>query len=665
MKAIILAAGASKRLRPLTDGIPKCLIRIGKKPILAYQLDAVDAAGIKEAVIVVGYLKHMIQEHVGNSYRNISSITYIENPDYDTTNTIYSLYLAGDAFRGHDFIYFNADVLMHADIVRGLVRHEGGNVLAVDYVSCGEEEVKFVTNTDNRIIKLGKYISNEEAEGEFIGVAKFGQGITEPFIDRLKHYSEEGQRNLFFEKAVEDVLIEDTFYPLDVSHIPSIEIDYPEDLEKAKNTIYPEMMRYGVFSDAVQSKIAQRGFKPQPNIKNKLALHPIKDFYNRHSLRSCTTGTSPKGTSSLRSVAVGRTTGTSFDRARYKSNSGIAYYLDASIHQIPSIVYIAYETGGTIYTESELTFQIIRREHPSLDVQLCGTVAEIGAKLAAAGIRVIVHSDFSYKFFKKLPGLKHVQVFHGTSDKKYDYMKFVADYDLFFISGNDAYERYKKKGLLKKGTGILIGYPKLDRVFRSELQRDEELRRLGLDPGYKTVLYAPTWTDKELNSSWKRFRGVLVEKKPDDINFIVKLHPNLTRYRAEEVDRFRTVLESRNRTLLLDKVPDIVPVMAASDLLLGDISSVTREYLAFRRPLIFLSTKPRWLWNKKKTKLWDCGRVVGEPDEVWELVYDVLQKPNEYEHQINSHLQNTFYKPDGRAALRAKEAIYRLLHEGA
>lgn len=599
MKAIILAAGASKRLKPLTDGIPKCLIRIGKKPILAYQLDAVDAAGIKEAVIVVGYLKHMIQEHVGNSYRNISSITYIENPDYDTTNTIYSLYLAGDAFRGHDFIYFNADVLMHADIVLGLVRHEGGNVLAVDYVSCGEEEVKFVTNTDNRIIKLGKYISNEEAEGEFIGVAKFGQGITEPFIDRLEHYSEEGQKNLFFEKAVEDVLIEDTFYPLDVSHIPSIEIDYPEDLEKAKNTIYPEMMRYGDFSDAVQR------------------------------------------------------------------NSGIAYYLDASIHQIPSIVYIAYETGGTIYTESELTFQIIRREHPSLDVQLCGTVAEIGAKLAAAGIRVIVHSDFSYKFFKKLPGLKHVQVFHGTSDKKYDYMKFVADYDLFFISGNDAYERYKKRGLLKKGTGILTGYPKLDRVFRSELQRDEELRRLGLDPGYKTVLYAPTWTDKELNSSWKRFRGVLVEKKPDDINFIVKLHPNLTRYRAEEVDRFRTVLESRNRTLLLDKVPDIVPVMAASDLLLGDISSVTREYLAFRRPLIFLSTKPRWLWNKKKTKLWDCGRVVGEPDEVWEVVYDVLQKPNEYEHQINSHLQNTFYKPDGRAALRAKEAIYRLLHEGA
>jgi CDP-glycerol glycerophosphotransferase (TagB/SpsB family) len=253
-----------------------------------------------------------------------------------------------------------------------------------------------------------------------------------------------------------------------------------------------------------------------------------------------------------------------------------------------------------------------------------------------------------------------VQVFHGTSDKKYDYMKVIADYDLFFISGDDACERYRQKGLLKKGTGILIGYPKLDRVFRNELQR------LVLDPGFKTVLYAPTWTDKELNSSWKRLlRKVLLENKPDDLNFIVKLHPNLTRYRADEVDRFRKLLESRKRTLLLDRAPDIVPVMAALDVLLEDISFATREYLTFRRPLIFLSNKPRWLWNKRKTKLWDFGKVVDEPEKVWEVVFEVLRKPEKYQHQIFSHLQKTFYKPDGRAAIRAKEAIYRLLDKAS
>ena len=51
------------------------------------------------------------------------------------------------------------------------------------------------------------------------------------------------------------------------------------------------------------------------------------------------------------------------------------------------------------------------------------------------------------------------------------YRKDVLDYDLFFITGKESYERYKILGLLKKGTGILIGYPKLDRVFNGVLDK--------------------------------------------------------------------------------------------------------------------------------------------------------------------------------------------------
>ena len=50
------------------------------------------------------------------------------------------------------------------------------------------------------------------------------------------------------------------------------------------------------------------------------------------------------------------------------------------------------------------------------------------------------------------PGVKHIQVFHGTSDKIYDYRRDIMDYDLFFISGHEAHKRYEKRGLLKKGT---------------------------------------------------------------------------------------------------------------------------------------------------------------------------------------------------------------------
>ncbi len=244
MKAILLAAGASRRLQPLTKDTPKCLIRIGEKTIIEHQLDAVDYAGIGEAVIVVGYLKDRIIDFLGNRYRGIRHITYVENPDFMVTNTIYSLYLARDFFLGDDFIYFNADVLFHRDVVSLLVSSSEKNVLAMEYKKCGQEEVKFATDARNRVIKLSKEISPDEAEGEFIGIAKFGSSISHAFIDTLAAYAARGERNLFFEKAVEDILGVEIFYPLDVTHIPNIEIDFPEDLKKAQEEVYPAIIVY-------------------------------------------------------------------------------------------------------------------------------------------------------------------------------------------------------------------------------------------------------------------------------------------------------------------------------------------------------------------------------------------------------------------------------------
>jgi choline kinase len=244
MKAIILAAGASKRLLPLTCNVPKCLITVGDKSILEYQLDAVEHAGISLAVIVVGYLKEQIINYIGNEYGGHCTISYIENPEYETTNTIYSLYLAKDEFRYDDFIYFNGDVLFHKEIVKLLIDHPMKNVLAVDYKRCGKEEVKFTTNSRKRVLKLGKYIPTDEAEGEFIGIAKFGRNVSEHFIEKLAYYTNKGEKNLFFEKAVEEILVDDTFFPLDVTHIPNIEIDFPEDLDEAEKTVYPGIVKY-------------------------------------------------------------------------------------------------------------------------------------------------------------------------------------------------------------------------------------------------------------------------------------------------------------------------------------------------------------------------------------------------------------------------------------
>lgn len=93
MKAIVLAAGLGKRLQPLTDSVPKCLVEVNNKSLLENILDNLIDVGVKETWIVTGYLANKVTERIGNRYRDMT-IHYVENVDYDSTNNIYSLALA-------------------------------------------------------------------------------------------------------------------------------------------------------------------------------------------------------------------------------------------------------------------------------------------------------------------------------------------------------------------------------------------------------------------------------------------------------------------------------------------------------------------------------------------------------------------------------------------
>ena len=77
MKAVIVAAGESKRLRPLTDELPKCMLPVEGKPIIERSIDILRDHGISEIGLVVGYLKEKIISTLGQNY------TYIFNPFYN------------------------------------------------------------------------------------------------------------------------------------------------------------------------------------------------------------------------------------------------------------------------------------------------------------------------------------------------------------------------------------------------------------------------------------------------------------------------------------------------------------------------------------------------------------------------------------------------------
>ena len=109
MKAVILAAGIASRLRPLTDNTPKCLLKVGDKNILELTMDNILANNITEIIIVTGYLQQQIKDFIAKKYSQIN-VTYIYNNVYDSTNNIYSLWMAKDYLLGDEMLLMDSDI---------------------------------------------------------------------------------------------------------------------------------------------------------------------------------------------------------------------------------------------------------------------------------------------------------------------------------------------------------------------------------------------------------------------------------------------------------------------------------------------------------------------------------------------------------------------------
>ena len=140
MKAVILAAGVSRRLYPLTYDIPKCLIKVGEKPIINHQLDSLKNSGIDEIIIVVGYHRERLIDHINTNYQSMN-INFVINHHYFETNTAYSLQLSDALINNDQFILLNADVLYPYEVLERLMNSSHDTILAVEVKNCGREEV--------------------------------------------------------------------------------------------------------------------------------------------------------------------------------------------------------------------------------------------------------------------------------------------------------------------------------------------------------------------------------------------------------------------------------------------------------------------------------------------------------------------------------------------
>ena len=239
MKAIILAAGMASRLRPLTLTTPKSLLKVGERSLLQRSMDALIANGIKEFCIVTGYLHEMIEDFVKKQYAGKIDVMFIYNEVYETTNNIYSLWLARPFAEGQEVLLLDSDLLYDPQIVARVLATDAPNVLTLIRHELGEEEMKVVTDEKGSIKEISKTCNPADAAGESLGIEKMGVSYTKALYKELEPMmNEEHLENVFYERAFERLIPQGHSYQvLDVTELFSCELDTIEDFENAKAKI--------------------------------------------------------------------------------------------------------------------------------------------------------------------------------------------------------------------------------------------------------------------------------------------------------------------------------------------------------------------------------------------------------------------------------------------
>lgn len=233
MKAIILAAGQAKRLRPLTDRLPKCLLRLGNKTILDYQIDALNQNKITKIILVVGFEAKKIIAHLRHNYPS-GKFTFIRNPKFETTGPAYSLRLAKKYLK-QQVLYLNSDSVFDPAIIKRIIKSKKDSVTATQQVPWDEEEVNVVLDKENRVFEIGKQISRELSCGEFIGVTKLGAAFNRKLLASLDEFTKTGETKKFAADGLNRAIQHGgKLFSLDVTGLPAIEIDTLEDYTRAK-----------------------------------------------------------------------------------------------------------------------------------------------------------------------------------------------------------------------------------------------------------------------------------------------------------------------------------------------------------------------------------------------------------------------------------------------
>lgn len=244
MKALMLAAGMGRRLGPEGAALPKALIEIGGRTLLERHVAVLKAAGVEGLVLAVGFEAARLRAEIDR----IGAGAYIEtvdNPDFADGSVVTLAALSPALCAGRDFLLMDADVLYDRRMIDALLSTRHANCLLMDRnIEPGDEPVKICVR-DGRIVDFHKKVTTaHDLHGESVGFFRFSARVGAKLADRAARYLADGRRGEWYEETIRDLIVgdgEETFGYEDVTGLPWIEIDFPDDIARARRDILPAL----------------------------------------------------------------------------------------------------------------------------------------------------------------------------------------------------------------------------------------------------------------------------------------------------------------------------------------------------------------------------------------------------------------------------------------
>lgn len=233
MKALILNSGMGRRMGGLTCEQPKCMTVISDDDtILSRQLKQLVNYGIREAVITTGYFDNTLIEYC-NCLNLPIHIDFVNNPLYESTNYIYSIYCAREYLK-EDILLMHGDLVFDDLVLKGVMESDLSCMAVSSVMPLPEKDFKAVVS-DGRISSIGIDFWNNAVAAQ--PLYKLNKQDWDVWLNEIIQFCEEGQRDCYAENAFNNISSECNIIPYDYGDSLCGEIDNPKDLDYIRNRL--------------------------------------------------------------------------------------------------------------------------------------------------------------------------------------------------------------------------------------------------------------------------------------------------------------------------------------------------------------------------------------------------------------------------------------------